>query len=147
MSVVWLVFMLSLRRLFFFFFLNDPAPTEFYPFPLPAPLPFCPQVGADGRPRAAHPERAGDVDGSSNSHRGRANRRRRHPWRRGEGRLDLGSGCSGGTELPAEARFIPPPLIFLLFSFGGLVLILAPFLVCLHLIAVQKAAQTVLEPV
>src|SRR5256886_17222109 len=28
---------------YFFFFLNDPAPTEFYPFPLHAALPlFCP---------------------------------------------------------------------------------------------------------
>src|SRR2546430_8257174 len=26
--------------LFFFFFLNDPAPTEFYPLPLPASLPI-----------------------------------------------------------------------------------------------------------
>src|SRR2546430_17194173 len=29
---------LTCSVVFFFFFLNDPAPTEFYPFPLPAPL-------------------------------------------------------------------------------------------------------------
>src|SRR5256885_4297358 len=35
----------------FFFFLNDPAPTEFYPLPLPAPLPiFDFSVGTFGPP-------------------------------------------------------------------------------------------------
>src|SRR2546428_12361236 len=29
---------------FFFFFLNDPAPPEISPFPLPAALPFCPEA-------------------------------------------------------------------------------------------------------
>src|SRR2546422_8280870 len=34
---------------FSFFFLNDPAPPEIYPLPLPAPLPIC------GAPRCAAP--------------------------------------------------------------------------------------------
>src|SRR5256885_16297463 len=31
-------------RMFFFFFLNDPAPPEISPLPLPAPLPICAAV-------------------------------------------------------------------------------------------------------
>src|SRR5256885_16525061 len=33
----------------FFFFLNDPAPTDLSPFPLPAPLPFPPAVSILGQ--------------------------------------------------------------------------------------------------
>src|SRR5256886_15315128 len=35
--------------MFIFFFLNDPAPTEFYPLPLPAPLPICAVAAAPAR--------------------------------------------------------------------------------------------------
>src|SRR2546427_3719819 len=40
---------------FFFFFLNDPAPTEFSPLPLPAPLPISPPFGLDPLPRELLP--------------------------------------------------------------------------------------------
>src|SRR3989442_14736510 len=40
---IWFVLFLSTPPIFFvlFFFLNDPAPPEIYPFPLHAPFPFC----------------------------------------------------------------------------------------------------------
>src|SRR5256885_15496457 len=34
---------------FFFFFLNDPAPTETSPLPLPDALPICPPLGSTPR--------------------------------------------------------------------------------------------------
>src|SRR5258708_26209774 len=43
----------------FFFFFNDPAPPEIYPFPLPAPLPFC--VLNSFRPPLSPPIEAGSI--------------------------------------------------------------------------------------
>src|SRR2546430_13653218 len=40
MHILDLLLEINLSQLFVFFFLNDPPPPEFYPFPLPAALPF-----------------------------------------------------------------------------------------------------------
>src|SRR5207237_2484331 len=69
------------------------------------------QIGAGELPRTVHAELTRDVDGSSNSHRRRTNRRRRHARPCGEGGLDLGRAFWGRGELPAEARFVPSQLV------------------------------------
>src|SRR2546423_15669567 len=38
-----------LSSIFFFFFLNDPATPEIYPFPLPHPLPISPRFDPSGK--------------------------------------------------------------------------------------------------
>src|SRR5256885_16652440 len=48
---------IPLYFVYFFFFFNDPAPTEFYPFSLHDPLPISIRIPA--RPAPGHSPRAG----------------------------------------------------------------------------------------
>src|SRR2546430_7115553 len=49
---------LSRSLVLFFFFFNDPAPTEIYPLPLPAALPICRHVPAHGAREIARAARS-----------------------------------------------------------------------------------------
>src|SRR5256885_1914857 len=77
-----------------FFFLNDTAPPEIPPFPLPAPLPICPIVGPP--PRRTH--RAGDHQQPAD--------REQHAAEQGE-QLGVGEGRNRRFEQVGEARGQP----------------------------------------
>src|SRR2546429_9853142 len=65
-NIASFIILASLTLAFFFFFLNDAAPTEFSPLPLPDPLPISPCPSGDGLPhlslvslRRLSPQRGG----------------------------------------------------------------------------------------
>src|SRR5204862_973723 len=105
------------------------------------------KVGSGRCAAAVHAELARDVEIPPHADGLGAERGSRHPGRRREGRFDLGRYGAPRRELAAEARFLPAHLVLAALAFIRLVFALAPFLVCLDLIAAQETAESVFEAV